>query len=186
MLSGGRHLHIPQARIGDEGQFKCVATNPAGEAAKIYNVIVQVPPTIVNEGGPVTVVENNSLVLSCEVVGTPRPTIIWSKDGREITDLKSVKVLSEGQTFKIVHAETVHRGSYVCLAKNDIGTAEINFDVDVISRLLLLFFKGIFLARPTITKNIKDTVEVVQNQTAQFKCAIEDVNFKGEITWLVV
>lgn len=33
-------------------------------------------------------------------------------------------------------------------------------------------------------KNIKDIVEVIQNQTAQFKCPIEDANFRGEISWL--
>lgn len=138
---------------------------------------------IVNEGGPVTVVENNSLLLACTVVGTPKPTIIWTKDGREIKDLKSVKVLSEGHTFKIVHAETVHRGSYVCMAKNEIGSAELGFEVDVISKSRLKS-NAKSLARPTITKNIKDTVEVIQNQTAQFKCPIEDPNFRGEITWL--
>lgn len=41
MLSGGRHLHIPSARIEDEGSFRCVVTNEAGEATKDYNVIVQ-------------------------------------------------------------------------------------------------------------------------------------------------
>uniref|UniRef100_A0A1I7X4B3 Immunoglobulin I-set domain protein n=1 Tax=Heterorhabditis bacteriophora TaxID=37862 RepID=A0A1I7X4B3_HETBA len=106
VLSGGRHLHIPSVQLTDEGTFTCTAKNEAGEATKSYKLIVQVPPTIINEGGEYMVIENNSLVLPCEVSGSPKPTIIWTKDGRPMSDLKSVRMLSEGQQFKIIHAET--------------------------------------------------------------------------------
>lgn len=42
--------------------------------------------------------------------------------------------LSEGQQLKIVRAATEHSGSYLCIANNKVGKAEINFDVDVISK----------------------------------------------------
>ncbi|CAI4229355.1 unnamed protein product [Auanema sp. JU1783] len=171
ILSGGRHLHIPAARLEDEGTFTCTAKNEAGDTSRTYKLIVQVPPTIINEGGSFNLIENSSLVLPCEVEGTPKPTILWTKDGEPITDLKSVEVLSEGQQFRIIHAETAHRGSYICQAKNDVGSSEISFDVDVITR-------------PAVVRGIKDTVEVIQGETALFKCPIADKNFKGEITWL--
>ncbi|CAI5454959.1 unnamed protein product [Caenorhabditis angaria] len=171
ILSGGRYLHIPSARVEDDGTYSCTVTNSAGSASKNFRLHVQVPPTIINDGGEHTVIENNSLVLPCEVDGSPRPVITWTKDGKPLGDLKSVQILSEGQQFKIVHAETRHRGSYVCRAQNDVGTAEINFDVDIITR-------------PSIAKGIKDIVEVVQGETASFKCPVADKNFKGQIIWL--
>ncbi|KAK6759923.1 hypothetical protein RB195_021467 [Necator americanus] len=171
ILSGGRHLFIPFAQVNDEGTFTCTAKNAAGETSKTYKLEVQVPPTILNEGGEYTVIENNSLVLPCEVEGSPQPVIVWTKDGQPVNGLKSVRTLSEGQQFKISHAETSHRGSYACHAKNDVGSAEINFDVDIITR-------------PAVLRGIKETVEVFEGGTAHFRCPIVEKNFKGHVGWL--
>ncbi|KAF1746889.1 hypothetical protein GCK72_023347 [Caenorhabditis remanei] len=172
LLAGGRFLHIVSAKVEDHGAYACTVTNDAGVATKNFNLAVQVPPTIVNEGGEYTVIENNSLVLPCEVTGKPNPVVTWTKDGKPLGDLKSVQVLSEGQQFKIVHAEIAHKGSYICMAKNDVGTAEISFDVDIITR-------------PMIQKGIKNTITVVKGNTATLKCPIDDdKNFKGQIIWL--
>ncbi|NP_001360633.1 Ig-like domain-containing protein [Caenorhabditis elegans] len=171
-LAGGRFLHIVSAKTDDHGSYACTVTNEAGVATKTFNLFVQVPPTIVNEGGEYTVIENNSLVLPCEVTGKPNPVVTWTKDGRPVGDLKSVQVLSEGQQFKIVHAEIAHKGSYICMAKNDVGTAEISFDVDIITR-------------PMIQKGIKNIVTAIKGGALPFKCPIDDdKNFKGQIIWL--
>jgi hypothetical protein len=45
-----------------------------------------------------------------------------------------MQALSDAQQLKIVSASLDHAGSYVCSAKNKVGSAEINFDVDVISK----------------------------------------------------
>lgn len=56
------------------------------------------------------------------------------QDDKPALELTSVQTLSEGQQLKIAHAGVEHRGSYVCLARNKIGQAEISYDVDVISK----------------------------------------------------
>ncbi|GMT31155.1 hypothetical protein PFISCL1PPCAC_22452 [Pristionchus fissidentatus] len=170
LLAGGRHLHIAGVKTEDEGTFECLARNEAGEAKKAYKLVVLVPPTIINPGGEYTVIENNSLVLPCEVEGTPNPTITWSKDGNPANALHSVTVLSNGQHFKISHADLGHKGSYSCHVSNKVGNAEISFDVDVITR-------------PTVAQGIKETIEVIQTETAYLKCPVEGRNFK-EIDWL--
>ncbi|WKY14387.1 hypothetical protein Q1695_000159 [Nippostrongylus brasiliensis] len=171
ILAGGRNLFVPSAQPTDEGIFICTARNPAGEATKTYKLQVQVPPTILNEGGEYTVIENNSIILPCEVEGSPKPTIIWKKDGRSIVGLKSWRTLSEGQQFKISHAEKGHRGSYTCQVKNEVGSAEINFDLEIITR-------------PVIAPGIKDTIEVLEGHVAHFRCPIAEPTFKGHIAWL--
>ncbi|ULT80160.1 hypothetical protein L3Y34_010619 [Caenorhabditis briggsae] len=171
LLAGGRFLHIVSAKTEDIGEYACTVTNDAGVATKNFNLAVHVPPTIVNEGGIYTVIENNSLVLPCEVTGNPTPVVTWTKDGKPLGDLKSVQVLSEGQQFKIVHAEIAHKGSYICMAKNNVGSAEISFDVDIITR-------------PMIQKGIKNNIDVIKGNTATLKCPIEDdKNYKGKIIW---
>ncbi|VDP21781.1 unnamed protein product, partial [Onchocerca flexuosa] len=147
-----------------------VARNNAGEANKNYKLSVIVPPTITSVGGQHKVIENNSLVLPCEVEGEPYPIITWIKDAKPALELTSVQTLSEGQQLKIARAGVEHRGSYVCLARNKVGQAEINFDVDVITR-------------PTIAEEVKKITEVIRNDSVVIHCPITDKRFSGEVTW---
>uniref|UniRef100_F1KPK8 Hemicentin-2 n=1 Tax=Ascaris suum TaxID=6253 RepID=F1KPK8_ASCSU len=171
VLNGGRHLLISSVAPHDEAVYTCVARNQAGQARKNFKLSVLVPPSIIGVGGEHKVVENNSLILPCEVEGYPVPRIDWTKDGRPALSLPLVQTLSEGQQFKIISANAQHRGSYMCTALNKVGKAEISFDVDVITR-------------PTVAQRVKDTVEVIKNESAVFRCPITDKNFVGEITWL--
>uniref|UniRef100_A0A0M3IST8 Ig-like domain-containing protein n=1 Tax=Ascaris lumbricoides TaxID=6252 RepID=A0A0M3IST8_ASCLU len=133
VLNGGRHLLISSVAPHDEAVYTCVARNQAGQARKNFKLSVLVPPSIIGVGGEHKVVENNSLILPCEVEGYPVPRIDWTKDGRPALSLPLVQTLSEGQQFKIISANAQHRGSYMCTALNKVGKAEISFDVDVIS-----------------------------------------------------
>uniref|UniRef100_A0A914V1Q2 Ig-like domain-containing protein n=1 Tax=Plectus sambesii TaxID=2011161 RepID=A0A914V1Q2_9BILA len=172
LLAGGRHLHIGSVKQEDAGPFTCIAKNDAGQSSKKYKLVVLVPPSIIGEGGSYTVIENNSLVLPCEVEGVPMPTITWTKDGSSVTVLPSVELLSEGQQLKIINAASdVHRGGYVCTATNKVGTADLGFDVDVISK-------------PSVGQAVKDTIEVIKGDSANFRCPITDKKFRGDITWL--
>uniref|UniRef100_A0A915PVG6 Ig-like domain-containing protein n=1 Tax=Setaria digitata TaxID=48799 RepID=A0A915PVG6_9BILA len=171
ILNGGRQLVISDAQTNDQATYTCVARNKAGEASKNYKLFVIVPPTIVSTGGSHKVIENNSLVLPCESEGQPFPTISWIKDGKSALELTSVEALSEGQQLKIARAGVEHRGSYVCLAQNKVGHAEISFDVDVITR-------------PTIAKEVKKIIEVIRNDSVVIQCPIIDRRFFGEVTWL--
>ncbi|CAJ0933934.1 unnamed protein product, partial [Mesorhabditis belari] len=171
VMADGAHLHLSAAMKEDEGTFTCIARNKAGESQKSYKLKVLVPPTITNKGGEYSVIENNSLVLPCEVEGEPNPKIEWRKDGHPINTLgNTFGILNDGQQFKINRATPKHKGSYACHASNKVGSAEINFDVDVITK-------------PTVASGFKDQVEVVEGETALFRCPIE-ANNKGQITWL--
>ncbi|CAJ0583273.1 unnamed protein product, partial [Mesorhabditis spiculigera] len=170
ILADGAHLHLASAKKEDEGTYTCIAKNRAGESQKTYKLKVLVPPTIISEGGGYSVVENNSLVLPCEVEGEPNPKIVWHKDGKPVSTSTNL-ILNDGQQFKIAKASLNDKGSYACQAKNKVGEAEITFDVDVITK-------------PTVAAGFKDSVEVKEGETALFKCPILDANFKGKITWL--
>uniref|UniRef100_A0A0R3RPN6 Immunoglobulin I-set domain protein n=1 Tax=Elaeophora elaphi TaxID=1147741 RepID=A0A0R3RPN6_9BILA len=171
ILNGGRQFVISNVQPDDQATYSCVARNKAGEASKNFKLIVFVPPRIIGRGGSHKVIENNSLVLPCEVEGEPNPTINWIKDGKRALELTSVQALSEGQQLKIARAGVEHRGSYVCLARNKVGQAEIGFDVDVITR-------------PTIAEGVKKIVEVIRNDSIVIHCPITDKRFSGEVTWL--
>lgn len=137
-LSNGRQLHIPKVQVSDEAIYSCVAKNEAGEAVKNFKLSVLVKPNILSEHGDYKVIENNSLVLPCEVEGSPTPVIEWTKDDKPAHHLPNVQILSNGQQFKILAAQGDHSGSYVCTAKNKIGKMDIHFDVDVICEFSML------------------------------------------------
>ncbi|KAM3729054.1 Hemicentin-1 [Dirofilaria immitis] len=170
ILNGGRQLVISDVQPDDQATYSCVARNKAGEAGKNYKLFVTVPPTIISTGGLHKVIENNSLVLPCEIEGDPYPIITWIKDGKPALELTSIQALSEGQQLKIARASVEHRGSYVCLARNKAGQAEISFDVDVITR-------------PTIAEGIKTITEVVRGDSVVIHCPVVDKRFSGEVTW---
>ncbi|VDK86259.1 unnamed protein product, partial [Onchocerca ochengi] len=170
ILNGGRQLVISDVEPDDQATYSCVARNKAGETSKNYKLSVIIPPTIISAGGQYKVIENNSLVLPCEVEGEPYPIITWIKDAKPALELTSVQMLSEGQQLKIARAGVEHRGSYVCLARNKVGQAEISFDVDVITR-------------PTIAEEVKKITEVIQNDSIVIHCPIIDKRFSGEVTW---
>ncbi|TKR80926.1 hypothetical protein L596_014897 [Steinernema carpocapsae] len=171
VMASGRHLHIPHLDPVDDGVYTCVARNKAGEDKKQFKVNVLVPPKILSEGGQQKVIENNSLVLPCEVEGNPRPTVVWTKDGRSTAAFADVQTINGGQQFKILHASEKHRGIYQCSASNKISTVDISFDIDVITR-------------PTLSQAVEDTIEVDQSENAYFTCPIQDKYFTGQIYWL--
>uniref|UniRef100_A0A1I8F226 Ig-like domain-containing protein n=1 Tax=Wuchereria bancrofti TaxID=6293 RepID=A0A1I8F226_WUCBA len=167
ILNGGRQFVISDVQLDDQATYSCVARNKAGEASKNYKLSVIAAPTITSRGGLFKVIENNSLVLPCEVEGEPYPTITWIKDGKSALELISVDALSEGQQLKIAQASVEHRGSYVCLARNKVGQAEIGFDVDVITL-------------PAIAEGVKKIIEVIRNDSIVIYCPIIDKRFSGE------
>ncbi|KAK0404397.1 hypothetical protein QR680_017438 [Steinernema hermaphroditum] len=170
VMAGGRTLHIPHLDPEDDGVYTCVARNEAGEAKRAFKLDVLVPPKIINEGGRHTIIENNSLVLPCEVEGNPRPRIGWTKDGRPADAFNGLQTLNDGQQLKILSASEAARGVYLCTASNKVAAVDISFDVDV-------------MTRPTLSQDVEDTIEVDQRENAYFTCPLVDKNFQGEILW---
>ena len=133
VLTQGRHLHIGETRRADAGSYACTVKNRAGQGSKRYTLVVLVPPSILGTGGHRSVIENGTLVLPCETDGFPTPVVTWTKDGQPVVNLANVEVLSNGQQFRISQAApAVHQGGYLCVATNPVGTADLEFDVDVI------------------------------------------------------
>uniref|UniRef100_A0A4W3IAP1 Immunoglobulin superfamily member 10 n=1 Tax=Callorhinchus milii TaxID=7868 RepID=A0A4W3IAP1_CALMI len=84
-------LRIKAVTVYDRGNYKCVASNPAGMDTVIVRMrVVASPPVIVEEKhetirGKV----RQNLQLPCTAVGTPQPTVTWVLfDGTEISPLQ--------------------------------------------------------------------------------------------------
>jgi hypothetical protein len=59
----------------------------------------------------------------------------------------------------------------MCVATNPVGSADLEFNVDVISK-------------PGVAQSIKNTIEVIVGEAADIRCPILDRRDPGEIMWM--
>ena len=94
-----------------------------------------VPPTINRDTTEFTVTRGNSVVLPCDVRGTPAPTVSWFKDNIELHEGEEdgVIFLPNG-AIRINEAEVEHAGSYECRAESEAGQDSKHTHVNVHGR----------------------------------------------------
>ncbi|KIH63597.1 immunoglobulin I-set domain protein, partial [Ancylostoma duodenale] len=85
-------LYLMDAEPSDSAQYACIARNEAGEDQSVFDTIVNVAPKIL---GPsfrsVDVILNQTVELTCDVDGTPAPTITWLLDGKALLQTENVQ-----------------------------------------------------------------------------------------------
>ena len=100
-------------------------------------VVCTVPPRInatASTSSSAQVVIDSSITLTCSVSGVPSPDIQWLINGRPV-DLQAqprLRVTADGQQLDILDAELTDAGRYTCIAKNDAGVADRDFDLQVL------------------------------------------------------
>ncbi|XP_073909095.1 hemicentin-2 isoform X2 [Castor canadensis] len=121
LLSNALLLAAPSPQ--DSAQFECVVSNEVGEARRLYQVTVHVPPTIADDQTDFTVTRMAPVVLTCHSTGVPAPAVFWSKGGTQLGERGSgYRVLPSG-ALEIGQALPIHAGRYTCTARNLAGIA---------------------------------------------------------------
>ncbi|KAH8402049.1 hypothetical protein KR009_009485, partial [Drosophila setifemur] len=107
------------------GNYTCLASNSQGQinATVAINVVVtpkfSVPPV-----GPIETSEQGTVVMHCQAIGDPKPTIQWDKDleylSENNTDRERFRFLENG-TLEIRNVQVEDEGSYGCTIGNSAG-----------------------------------------------------------------
>jgi len=107
------------------GNYTCLASNTQGQinATVAINVVVtpkfSVPPV-----GPIETSEQGTVVMHCQAIGDPKPTIQWDKDLKYLsennTDRERFRFLENG-TLEIRNVQVEDEGSYGCTIGNSAG-----------------------------------------------------------------
>ncbi|CAJ0933626.1 unnamed protein product, partial [Mesorhabditis belari] len=146
----GSGLLLRNGNPKDEGQYKCVASSPAGNATLNINVSMIKRPTVKHpnateeeygdehvETEPIKATEGETIDLPCRIDGRPKPTITWMLDGRGITaDNKDYTIL-EDNTLRIHKTDRTTTGRFVCTAVNAAGEAEQVTQLSVVAPPLI-------------------------------------------------
>ncbi|XP_010130628.1 PREDICTED: hemicentin-1, partial [Buceros rhinoceros silvestris] len=130
----GSTLNISRALSSDTGKYTCVATNPAGEENRIFNLNVYVPPTIANnkdEPEDLTALLDTSLNIECTATGTPPPQINWLKNGLPLSVSSQIRLLSAGQILRLARVRISDTGVYTCVASNRAGVDNKHYSLHV-------------------------------------------------------
>ena len=65
-------------------------------------------------------------------LGTPKPTIKWLHNGREVTGQEpGVSILEDGALLVIASVTPHNNGEYICVAVNEAGTTERKYNLKV-------------------------------------------------------
>ncbi|XP_022821456.1 obscurin isoform X5 [Spodoptera litura] len=118
------HLSVTLVKEEDGGDYEVRAENEFGSVSSKSTVTVHTPPTV--KGGSMKdghAYESLPLVYSVEVSGTPKPTIRWLHDGKEVKPCGRVHITNDGDLFKleIDSVQMKDAGKWQCEIVNDLG-----------------------------------------------------------------
>ncbi|XP_040264776.1 hemicentin-1 isoform X1 [Bufo bufo] len=132
ILSAGRYLQIKHTQLTDSGRYVCIVENVAGNAEKMFNLNINVPPRIIGSiYENITVVEDNFISLTCEVTGYPLPLISWVKEGIVLRPGKHLFIVPGGRILQIHQTKLADAGEYICVATNQAGKTKKTFSLNV-------------------------------------------------------
>jgi hemicentin len=152
----GKNLKIESTMLNDEGNYTCIAMNPAGNATQTTKLHVGVPPKINEELGRIVVKKGERAELLCEAVGIPPPQITWLKDNHTL-DRTPTEESKTTAIFEDIQPEQA--GVYTCRATNWAGT--VFKDVD----LVVLIPPEITNEKANFTANLRDNIILPCNAT---------------------
>ncbi|XP_011704408.1 PREDICTED: titin [Wasmannia auropunctata] len=125
-------LRISEAFPEDEGVYKCIAKNPAGEIMTSANLRVLAPDTadILPKLTPLKdqiVIEGQPAQFKTQVSpAKPKPTIQWYREGALIPQSPDFQMIHEGNNAVLLIATTYEEdtGTFTCRATTSAGTVE--------------------------------------------------------------
>ncbi|XP_078697740.1 basement membrane-specific heparan sulfate proteoglycan core protein-like isoform X13 [Branchiostoma floridae x Branchiostoma belcheri] len=120
-------LTIPAVRPGDEGRYKCKASNRFGASEQEVTLSLEAAPTMTVKPEVRNVMLGSTAVFTCLASGSPPPEITWRKENGDLPD---DHIIDNG-VLTIPSITKEDAGAYICSATNDEGTAEFRAILNV-------------------------------------------------------
>ncbi|XP_020951152.1 basement membrane-specific heparan sulfate proteoglycan core protein isoform X14 [Sus scrofa] len=180
----GSRLRIPQVTPADSGEYVCHVSNGAGSQETSLIVTIQgggsshvpsVSPPIRIESSSPTVVEGQTLDLTCVVAGQPQATITWYKRGGSLPARHQV----HGPLLRLNQVSPADSGEYSCRVTGSSGTQEASVLVTIeASSPSPIPAPG--LAQPIYIE--ASSSHVTEGQTLDLNCVVPG-QAHAQVTW---
>ncbi|XP_032979856.1 ADAMTS-like protein 1 isoform X2 [Rhinolophus ferrumequinum] len=124
-----------------------------------------------------------SVLLHCEAVGNPRPTISWARNGEEVQFSDRI-LLQPDDSLQILAPVEADVGFYTCNATNALGYDSVSIAVTLAGKPLVKTSRitVINTKEPAITADIGSTIKTVQGVNVTINCQVAGVP-EAEVTW---
>ncbi|XP_022336573.2 uncharacterized protein LOC111132924 isoform X6 [Crassostrea virginica] len=128
-------LEIGEIFLDDHGEYSCVAKNDKGEAKTSCRIKVkegsgdgEVAPQFLSRPESNIYSFGDLILLECDVIGSPTPSVTWYRDGSKLTPNTRTKSLYDGRValLKISQSATEDSGKYEVVAENSCGKVSVD------------------------------------------------------------
>ncbi|XP_033028892.1 ADAMTS-like protein 1 [Lacerta agilis] len=124
-----------------------------------------------------------SVLLHCEAVGNPRPTISWAKNGELVQFSKRI-LLQPDDSLQILEPVEADVGFYTCNATNALGSDSVSIAVTLAGKPLIKTSRATLVNKelPAVTVDIGSTVKTILGANVTINCQVAGVP-EAELTW---
>lgn len=182
----GDTLELSDISIHDTGEYKCTVSNIAGFIDKSFVVKINMAPIILSVPDDYknqVLREGETLMLNClyDPLVTPVPTIVWTKNDKDLTQTKLITdsrtifhEYENGQKLIIENAHVEDSGEYSCEVINKAGTDVLIYSINV-------------KIPPQISPYPVDKTNsiLIDGEDAIFRCDVTAGDPEPEIRWYI-
>uniref|UniRef100_A0A8B9DPX1 ADAMTS-like protein 1 n=1 Tax=Anser cygnoides TaxID=8845 RepID=A0A8B9DPX1_ANSCY len=149
----------------------------AAQQLSASEVVTHLGQTVVLASGTL------SVLLHCEAVGNPKPTISWAKNGEEVK-YSDRMLLQPDDSLQILAPVEADVGFYACNASNALGSDSVSIAVTLAGKPLIKASRATVMNTelPAVTVDIGSTVKTIQRANVTINCQVAGVP-EAEVTW---
>ena len=123
---------IVNVKSQDQGVYSCTATNAAGTIVANATVTVLETPSFVKAMEDKMTKAGATTVLECMASGSPKPKLVWLKNGRQLEVTQRHFFAANSQLLIIVQTDSSDAGQYTCEMTNALGMERDTTNLKVI------------------------------------------------------
>ncbi|XP_076004120.1 secreted immunoglobulin domain 4 [Genypterus blacodes] len=126
----GSVLTVANARPGNQGQYRCMASNSEGHSTGTAVLNVKHPPKVrLTPAGPLQVRMGDPVAVECRAIGRPKPSLAWKRQGSTLQLVTTVT--NDVNTIQWPAVRSEDSGVYICQAGNTEGMTEVKVEIIV-------------------------------------------------------
>ncbi|NXD05547.1 ATL1 protein, partial [Certhia familiaris] len=149
----------------------------AAQQLSASEVVTHLGQTVVLASGTL------SVLLHCEAVGNPKPTISWAKNGEEVK-YNDRLLLQPDDSLQILAPVEADVGFYVCNASNALGSDSVSIAVTLAGKPLIKASRATMIntESPAVTVDIGSMLKTIQRANVSINCQVAGVP-EAKVTW---